>query len=283
MTSLTGTIAPSHWGFSQQKSSSYKALIVAQQGAGKTFLIASLLNAGKKVYYLDFDKGASILPKIVKPEFHKNIMIESFSSNLQGTKVIGHAGIEKFDKIADSINPLCRLPENLEGWKGCFTGDKDTYVVMDTMTHFCEQLYSWAYGKIMAQSKTGQINGQAVYGLTQDAISKYMSFLTSDQVTSNIIILGHVKRMDDEISGESQTTIVTKGKALDHIIGSFFNNIHTIEHKKSPGSTKIAEYILRPSFSKNVLCKYAGGLDVAEGYSITPEKGLIDLINHYYK
>ncbi|HXJ94181.1 MAG TPA: AAA family ATPase [Terriglobia bacterium] len=218
-----------------QEGSAIKALLLGHSGAGKTGVIGSLARSHRLFIY-DFDNGTKILrdPKIVLPEWRKNIFIKHFYDKtvfVMGKAEPEGTAFDKFNKaLADWKEEDGKSLGNIYSW-----GPKDV-IVLDSFS-FLANIIQNSVLKLAGRSG-GKPQIQDI-GAIQDALENVLETLYNPAVKANVVITAHLTRQADDLSGGLQKLMIsTIGKKLAPKIARYFNNTLLVEQKTVNKETK---------------------------------------------
>jgi hypothetical protein len=68
-------------------------------------------------------------------------------------------------------------------------------LVIDSLSRWCDAAYNF-YEAITPKGKSGEADGRAVYGNTQDGIERALALLTAPNFATNVIVICHGTHMD---------------------------------------------------------------------------------------
>jgi hypothetical protein len=209
---------------SHQSSEFTKMLLMGDSKAGKTGALAPLVR-NYKLRILDFDNGLDALAQVVRrdnpaklAEIEFRTLRDKFRSTPTGTVVDGTA-----TAFIDALKMLDR-------WK---YGDidlgvpaewgKDTILVIDSLTFMADA--AWRFREpLVPKSKDGKYDVRAVYKDSQDAIESVLALLTSESFRTNVIIISHVRYVDNP-DGTKKGYPTAVGSALSPQIPRYFNSV----------------------------------------------------------
>ncbi|MCG3776517.1 MAG: hypothetical protein JW395_3376 [Nitrospira sp.] len=202
-------------------SSRTKVLMIADNGAGKTGLLATLANAGHKLRVLDFDNGLDVLASYLTPKGVENVIFETLS-----------------DDIANSAATAYMRARTLiyNGWKTESDGDlghitkwgPDTTLVIDTLSGLSDACLRDVLKK---NGKRPQDNpAQADWGTAQREITNLLTYVLGDAVKCNVVVNTHPVLITDE-SDITRMYPNSCGRGLSTRVGTFFNNVFRIDVK----------------------------------------------------
>lgn len=208
-----------------------KVLFLGESKTGKTGALASLVEAGYKLFIIDFDAGLDYLAAEIRdkdPKLLKNIVYQTFrdKTKLTATRdVIVQGSAKAFDKafkaLDDGIDDTG--PANA-------LGDK-WIVVIDSL---------WAAGQSaffehqkMQPSKDPRQN----YGGAQQMILAMLRNLTDPDFETNVIVISHLTLVELE-TGITKGMPAAIGKAICPEIPKLFNRMLVAEVKGAGRTAK---------------------------------------------
>lgn len=243
--------------------SSVKLLIASDSGTGKTGGLASLIDAGKKVFILDFDRGVSTIRGFVKDKskLASSVRYITFEDKF---KLTGKTlGIAKANTFRDAMEVLEKGSPEWGGENPGGIGDwpSDYVLVIDTLSTLSKS----ALYHVMQLDGKGMSHPEIQhYGVAMDNIEKFLGMITSESVKCNVIVNTHLS--PDEKSGRIYPEAV--GSKLNPKIARYFDNMITIQRKAGT-----LQYNTRKDGIFN--CKTAVKLD--ENYPL--ETGLVKILD----
>lgn len=195
-----------------------RALFIGDSGTGKTGALVSLVKAGYKLRILDTDNGLDSLKAWCKQEkadlslVDYNTVRDNYIVTTQGamldpaTKVKGFVESMKMSKNwPDGTHPEEWGPEYI--------------FVLDSLTGLGNQAYEFAKG-LNPSSK----DPRQWYGAAQEAVESFCAAVTSDDFKTNVIIISHVKWIENA-DGTRKGWPSSIGKALGDVIPKYFNTL----------------------------------------------------------
>lgn len=193
--------------------------------SGKTGALASLVLEGYKLRILDFDNGLDALAAVVRekdPQKLENVefrtLRDKYTATPLGPVVSGTAtafieGLKMLDRWKygeiDLGNPSEWGPQVI--------------VVIDSLTFMADA--AWNFREpLVPKSKDGKYDIRAVYKDAQDAISQVLALLTSESFRTNVIVISHVRYVDNP-DGTKKGYPTAVGQALSTEIPRYFNSV----------------------------------------------------------
>lgn len=220
-----------------------KLLFLGDSGTGKTGALCSLADAGYKLRILDMDNGANIIRSMFtaagsryKRENLKNIhyvtltdTVKFISGSPSATKakswpeavaMLNHWR-EKVPGVAltPGTPPVPPVYENDFGPLTTWT-EKDVLVI-DSLTFLGKACLNY---ELSLNSHLGQRPTQPEWGLAQNRLESILAMLYDDDVTCNIVMTAHLKYKEESDGALGKGSPVSLGKALDPLIGRYFND-----------------------------------------------------------
>ena len=208
-----------------QSSEHTKLLLMGDSKSGKTGALASLVLAGYKLRILDFDNGLDALAAVVRQ--HDPQKLESVEFRTLRDK---YASSPVGPIVAGTATAFIEALRMLDRWK---YGDidlgvpaswgSDTILVIDSLTFMSDA--AWNFREpLVPKSKDGKYDVRAVYKDAQDAISGVLALLTSESFRTNVIVISHVRYVDNP-DGTKKGYPTAVGAALSPEIPRYFNSV----------------------------------------------------------
>jgi hypothetical protein len=202
-----------------------KLLLMGDSKSGKTGALASLVAKGFKLRILDYDNGLDALAQIVKRDSPKNLENVEFVTVRDKLKSTPTGTI--VDGIATAFIDGLRM---LDHWK---YGEvdlgppkawgKETILVLDSLTFMSDSAFRFRE-PLVPRSRDGKYDVRAVYKDAQDAIEKVLALLTSESFRTNVIVISHVRYVDNP-DGTKKGYPTAVGSALSPQIPRYFNSV----------------------------------------------------------
>ena len=206
-----------------------KLLIEGDSGSGKTGALTSLVKAGYKLRILDFDNGLETLKQFVLKECPENVTNIEFVT-LRDKRVAGPEGprVAKAEAFVKSIRLLDRWKYKADDGTEFDLGvpsewGSDTILVVDSLTFMSDAAFDFRE-PLAPKSRDGKFDMRAVYKDAQDAIESVLALLTSESFHTNVIVISHVKYVDNP-DGTRKGYPTAVGSALSPIIPRYFNSV----------------------------------------------------------
>lgn len=191
-----------------------KVLYIGDSSTGKTGSVASLVNAGYKIKFLDLDNGLDVLKHYVPPERFSQVDYETlrdkYKATVSGPIVSGQpqafvASLKLMEKWTDGSEPA--------------TWGPDTIFVLDSLSTFGKAAFEWAKGMNPLAKDPRQWFFSA-----QQAVENTIALLTSEAFHCNVIVISHInwKEMQD---GTTKGYANAIGSALGPTLARYFNSL----------------------------------------------------------
>ena len=259
---------------SQYKTStSTKVLILGESGSGKSGCLASLASAGYNLRIVDLERGLDILVNVLK-DWKDNGYDKDSLSRVDFMPVVD--GRSKDGKLSPANADAWRkTQEAFFGWKsgdsdfGPVTswGEKDVFVV-DTLGRLAKAALNYI---MYLNAALGQEPDGKKFGSAQRLVDNFLQLLWDPAVSCNIVVLTHVSFQENDL-GLTRGFPDTIGKALNPMVGRYFNSVLLAKTKTMPDKSE-KHVLLTQSTSQIELKTTAPGRVKAE-YPI--ETGLAD-------
>lgn len=197
-----------------------KLLIEGDSGSGKTGALASLVAAGYKLRILDMDNGLDPLKTFVLkdcPDKIDNIefctLRDTYTMNASGATVTKPKAFTEAVKLLDKWKYADTDLGSPSDW------GPDVILVVDSLTFLSDAAFDWAKGLNPTAKDPRQW-----YGAAQEAIEGVLALLTSPNVKTNVIVISHVKYVDNP-DGTRKGYPTSVGSALSPVIPRYFNSV----------------------------------------------------------
>ena len=251
---------------SYSKTSLIKLLYLGNSKTGKTGSLVSLVEAGYKLFILDFDMGLNYLAAALKakdPNLLKNVVFGSFrdKTKLSSTRDVIISGRAKaFDEAMKALD------EGIDGSGPAKDLGPEWIVVIDSL---------WSAGRVaffehqkMQPSKDPRQN----YGGAQQMLMAMLQNLTDNDFNTNVIVITHialVEFMNGEVAGQPAAI----GKAICAEIPKLFNRM-IVADLKGAGSKARRVITTVPT---GIIAATSGELKDKVPAELPIETGLADL------
>lgn len=207
-----------------ESNSLVKALVVADSGSGKTGALASLVDAGFNVRFLDFDNGLSVIKGFVKDKSKlKNVhYVDNLSDDMQ--LIAGRVGVKKANAFQRAMDALEKGGADYWGKSGAHIGPVSTWtsrdiLCLDSLTfcgRSCLLMVMQANG---AGMKAPEIQH---YGTAMDNLEKMLGMIQSAKTSPcHVIVNTHMSK--DE--GSARMLPEALGSKLSPKVPRYFDNM----------------------------------------------------------
>jgi AAA domain-containing protein len=216
---------------SQHQSNEYtKMLIEGDPGTGKSGGLTSLVKAGYWLGILDFDNGLESLKQFILRECPDKINNVEYRTLRDKHKASPNGPV-----IDGPPKAFIEGLKMLDRWK--YTDDNGTEIdygvpaswgpdrilVLDSLTFFSKAAFDFRE-PLVPRSAGGKYDQRAVYKDAQDAIEKVLGFIQSESFRTNVIVITHIKYVDNE-DGTRKGYPTSIGAALSPTIPAYFNSV----------------------------------------------------------
>lgn len=201
-----------------------KLLLIGDSKSGKTGSLAPLVKS-YKLRVLDYDNGLDALAQIVKrddPTKLANVEFRTLRDKMRSTP-LGPV-------IDGQAKAFIQGVQMLDNWKYDDVDlgppaewGKDVILVIDSLTFMAEAAFAFRE-PLVPRSKDGKYDVRAVYKDSQDAIEKVLAFVTSEAFKTNVIVISHVRYVDNP-DGTKKGYPTAIGGALSPQIPRYFNSV----------------------------------------------------------
>lgn len=221
------------------------ALVCGDNGAGKTSLFASLVNAGYEVFIQDFDNGLDVLRNRVDPENYSKLHY-----------------ITPANEASAAWNNARSLLKN--GWKDeeedfgkLTTWGPDRVLGIDTLTFLGKDIMKTI---LKGQGKEPFAKSSLPdWGDASRLMEWFIDKLTRDNnIKCHIVMMTHTKPIEFD-DGITKLYPVCVGTALPMNVGTYFNNIWRVRTKTLGNAIKRT---IRTQSDNTMELKHSGGDDV---------------------
>lgn len=211
---------------SHQSGDFTKLLLIGDSKSGKTGSLASLVAKGYKLRILDFDNGLDALAQIIKrdsPKALENVEFRTLRDKMKATP-LGPVIDGTATAFIDALKMLDRWKyDSIDlGVPGSDWG-KEYILVIDSLTFMSEAAMNFRE-PLTPRSRDGKYDKRAVYGDAQAAIEKVLAYLTSESFKTNVIVISHVRYVDNP-DGTKKGYPSAVGAALSPMIPRYFNSV----------------------------------------------------------
>lgn len=198
-----------------------KMLLEGDSGSGKTGATTSLVKAGYHLRILDMDNGLETLKLFVKkecPELIANVeyrtLRDSYKASASGPVIAGQPRA-----FVDALRMLDRWKYDDVDLGVPAEWGPDHILIIDSLTFLSDAALAWAEGLNPSAKDRRQ-----AYGMAQDGIEKVLALVTSHTFETNVIVISHVKYIDNP-DGTRKGYPTAVGSALSPIIPRYFNSV----------------------------------------------------------
>lgn len=218
----------------------FNVMLMGPSGTGKTYSIATLVEAGLEVFYLALESGTESLLGYWKDQgkeipanlhWHKlKAPQASFTELIDSAKKINTLALDSIAKMADpnrsKHNQFVTLLEALNNFTDQRTGESfgsvttwgvDRVLVIDGLTGIGQAAMSLVIGGKPVRS-------QSDWGIAQDQVEKIVRMLC-DNCPCHFVLLAHVERETDAVLGGVKLMASTLGKALAPKLPAMFSDV----------------------------------------------------------
>lgn len=207
---------------SQHHSNEYtKMLLEGDSGAGKTGALTSLVAAGYHLRILDMDNGLETLKLFVQKEcpdkaesVEFRTLRDTYKASALGPIIAGQP-----KAFVDALKMLDRWKYDDVDLGTPAEWGPEAILVIDSLTFLSDAAFAWAEG-LNPNAK----DKRQTYGLAQEAIEKVLALLTSPNFKTNVIVISHVKYIDNP-DGSRKGYPTAVGSALSPVIPRYFNSV----------------------------------------------------------
>ena len=210
-----------------------KILLMGPSGTGKTYSIRTLVDAGITPFVIFTEPGREVLQDIPSSKLHWKY-IPPTTSDLGAladmAKKVNTLTFESLTKLTDANrskhNQLLEVIATLNEFKCDRTGESygpvekwgpDRAIVIDSLTGLNKMAMALVVGGRPTKS-------MADWGLAQDMLRKLLDYLTTVPKCL-VVLIAHVARERDEITGGTYITINTLGQKLAPEVPVFFSDV----------------------------------------------------------
>lgn len=222
-----------------QESHVVKLLMTGDSGGGKTAALASLARAGYHLKIHDWDNGLDILldPKVLEPEYRKNVDAITLTDKFKGTSQ---------GPTASAPTAFKEGMRSLSSWDGGISSwGSDTIYVCDSLTMMGDATLRYILymnGRLNPMDKPYQSD----WGEAMKKQEEFLQMLYSSDVKCHVIINCHVKSQGEKEKDEKGQDIevnvkgypMALGRQLPPKVGRYFNNIFYIESSGTGSGTR---------------------------------------------
>lgn len=196
-------------------------LLEGDSGSGKTGALTSLVAAGYSLRILDMDNGLETLKQYVLQECPDKLgniefrtLRDRYKASPSGPIIDGSP-----KAFVDAIKMLDRWKYDDVDYGKPNEWGPEVILVIDSLTFLSDAAFVWAQG-LNANAK----DPRQWYGNAQDAIEKVLALLTSPNFETNVIVISHIKYIDNP-DGSRKGYPTAVGQALSPVIPRYFNSV----------------------------------------------------------
>lgn len=214
--------------------SAVKMLILGRSGAGKTGLLGSLAK-DYRIFVADFDNGLSILrdPKVVLPEFRKNIYYKTYYDKSQ---IIANKLVPTASGFTSFVQDMGDWKEDGKSLGGLYSWTESDIFVIDSLTFLGNMILNHV---LQLAGRPGQKPQLQDFGAAMDAQETIMETIYNPAVKCNILVLSHIQYQGDEANASMQKGVASAiGKKLAPKIPRYFNNVIQVTKSGSGANVK---------------------------------------------
>lgn len=210
-----------------------KVLLMGPSGSGKTHAIRTLVESGITPFVIFTEPGMEVVGDIPKEKLHWRYIppvSSSFDALADMAKKVNTLSFESLTKVIDpnrsKYNQLLEVIATCNEFKCDRTGEsfgsvdswpQDRCLVIDSLTGINKMAMNLVVGGRPTKS-------MADWGLAQDMIRKLVDHLTTVP-SCMFVLIAHVARERDEITGGTYVTINTLGQKLAPELPVFFSDV----------------------------------------------------------
>jgi hypothetical protein len=216
-----------------------KLLLMGPSGSGKTYFIGQILEAGYKVRALFTEPGMESVGKYFQdrnkpiPDNYKAVYVAPVAAdwatmidaakkiNQLDQKALANIGDMNKSKYKDFIGILTALSNfttaDGESFGAADDWGTDTFLIVDSLSGL-----SMAAMNLVTGSKP--MKSQPDWGMAMDTVERLITKLTCD-LRCHMVLMAHVEREADEITGGSNVTVSTLGRKLAPKLPRYFSDV----------------------------------------------------------
>lgn len=230
------------------KPGTFKGLMVGVSGAGKTGMLASLLDAGYKIRALDFDRGLDpLIGYARKRELLANLSYETLTDEFKLTN--GFMAIRKAPafqramKLLDSWQDKDEEGNVVTDYGPVQSWGTDTILLLDTLGSMSKSAFNMVLQANGVVRPSGERGGpeQSHYGAAQDNIERLLLNLTNPELVPCHVIVNAHWTWQETGDGRTEAYPETIGKALNPTIARKFNNLFSISIRAGQRTIKVVK------------------------------------------
>jgi len=214
--------------------------LLGPAGTGKTFSIGTLVDSGIETFYLNLEQGLETLlgywtdrgkPIPANLRWHKLAQpTASWAEMIKNAELINTMSLDSLSKMADpnksKYNQFIGLLRALNDFPDDRTGK--TFGPVNSWTSSRALVIDGLTG-LSAAAMSLVVGGKAVrsqsdWGIAQDQVEKILRMLC-DGCSCHLVVLCHVEREPDVVTGGTKLMPSTLGKALAPKISAMFSDV----------------------------------------------------------
>ena len=214
--------------------------LLGPAGTGKTFSIGTLVDSGVETFYLNLEQGLETLlgywtdrgkPIPANLRWHKLAQpTASWAEMIKNAELINTMSLDSLSKMADpnksKYNQFIGLLRALNDFPDDRTGK--TFGPVNSWTSSRALVIDGLTG-LSAAAMSLVVGGKAVrsqsdWGIAQDQVEKILRMLC-DGCSCHLVVLCHVEREPDVVTGGTKLMPSTLGKALAPKISAMFSDV----------------------------------------------------------
>ncbi len=243
-----------------------KLLNLGKSGSGKSGALASLANAGWKLYIQDFDNGIDIIRQYLTEEGATRVWYTTLTDKMKATGMaITPDGVPT--AFSRAMSGLQNWQEEEEDLGPINSWGEDVVYVVDSLTFLAAAAMRFSInmqvgGDDGLEAQTRWMHPYpSDYGEAQNRVERFLEMIYTDDIKCNVIMNTHIRwiggggvqtsqekvkgvktgelskrELDSESEGEGYPMAV--GKQLPRKIGTYFNNMVMCERTGSGLSTE---------------------------------------------
>ena len=236
-----------------QSNTTTKLLLIGDSGAGKTSACWSLVEAGYKLFFLDFDNGLDPLVSQIKrksPTKLKNVSFVTLRDNYKGSPT----GVILDGQPKAFITAMQLLDKWEDGSKPANWGN-DCVLIVDSLTFMAQCAFNYAqFLNPTAKDK------RTIFYAAQSSVEHTLALLTSEAFKPNVIVIAHMTFLNRP-DGTTKGFPVAVGQALSPKISPYFNSVALAE---STGSGQSLKRVIRTVTTPLIDLKNPASFNLAE-------------------
>lgn len=214
--------------------------LLGPAGTGKTFSIGTLVDSGVETFYLNLEQGLETLlgywtdrgkPIPANLRWHKLAQpTASWAEMIKNAELINTMSLDSLSKMSDpnksKYNQFIGLLRALNDFPDDRTGK--TFGPVNSWTSSRALVIDGLTG-LSAAAMSLVVGGKAVrsqsdWGIAQDQVEKILRMLC-DGCSCHLVVLCHVEREPDVVTGGTKLMPSTLGKALAPKISAMFSDV----------------------------------------------------------